>query len=162
MVKLPDEPRPVPAGMSAIEVISRLRISHVQQVQRLADDRVLDFVDVSTRSSLEYLTNQLAAQGLVQGDVDVLVDGRGDQEAGVLAVVGGEVGAAAAQGDSQRAASDDHALLRTRGLSEAGESPCVFWGWAEAAYTWPAMSRAAKASSREPDNGVPWSMAVTR
>ena len=41
-------------------------------------------------------------------DVDVLVDRRRDQEAAVLAVVGRQVGAAAAERDAQRTARDDH------------------------------------------------------
>ena len=45
MVKLPDDPRPVPAGMSAMLVISSRRSSQPDQPQRLADERVLDLLD---------------------------------------------------------------------------------------------------------------------
>ena len=41
--------------------------------------------------------------------VDVLVDRAGDQEAAVLAVVGGQVGAAAAERDPQRRSAEDDA-----------------------------------------------------
>ena len=45
VVKLPDDPSPVPAGMSAMLVISRCGVVDADQLQRLADDRVLDLVD---------------------------------------------------------------------------------------------------------------------
>ena len=41
-------------------------------------------------------------------DVDVLVDGSRDQEAAVLPVVGGQIGAAAAETDAKRATRGDH------------------------------------------------------
>jgi hypothetical protein len=55
------------------------------------------------------LDDELLLEGIVQGDVDVFVNGRGDHEAGMLAVVRRQVGAAASEGNAQRAASDDHA-----------------------------------------------------
>ena len=64
---------------------------------------------------LRVLDDQLGHEGLVDRDVDVLVDGGRDQEAAVLAVVGRQVGAAAAERDAQRAARDDH-----RGVSRVG------------------------------------------
>ena len=48
------------------------------------------------------------------GNVDVFVDGRGDEEAAVFAVVGREVGAAAAEGDAQRGTGDDHRKGRVK------------------------------------------------
>src|ERR1700733_8293055 len=44
----------------------------------------------------------------MQRNVDVLVDGCGDQKSAVLSVVGGQVGASAAERDSQRSTSADH------------------------------------------------------
>ena len=42
-----------------------------------------------------------AAESFIDADVDMLVDGRGDDESAEAAVVGRQVGAAAADGDSQ-------------------------------------------------------------
>ena len=50
VVKLPDDPSPVPAGMSAMLVISRYGAADAGQPQRLADDRVLDVVDRRRRA----------------------------------------------------------------------------------------------------------------
>ena len=55
MVKLPDEPRPVPAGMSASVVISICGVLEVHQLQRFPDDRVLDLVDGLDVLQFEYL-----------------------------------------------------------------------------------------------------------
>ena len=44
-MKLPDDPSPVPAGMSAMLLISSRRSSQLQQPQRLANQRVLDILD---------------------------------------------------------------------------------------------------------------------
>ena len=107
-MKLPDEPRPVPAGMSASVVISSCGVRRSHQPHRLADDRVLHLVDASTCSSFEYLRIMPGVHGRCDRDVDVLVDRRGDQEAAVLAVVRRQVGAAAAERDPERAARDDH------------------------------------------------------
>src|SRR5581483_371806 len=48
------------------------------------------------------------AEGLVDADEDVLVDGRGDESAAEPAVVGRQVGAPAADRDAQGRARDDH------------------------------------------------------
>ena len=57
--------------------------------------------DVGDALDLRILDDQLAHERLVHGDVDVLVDGGGDEEAAVLAVVRRQVGAAAAEADAQ-------------------------------------------------------------
>ena len=44
----------------------------------------------------------------MDADVNALVDGRRKEEAAVVAVVGRQVGAAAAEADAQGAAGDDH------------------------------------------------------
>jgi hypothetical protein len=51
---------------------------------------------------------QAGLKGLVQSDVDILVDCRGDEKPAMVPVVGGEIGAAPAQCDAQRTADDDH------------------------------------------------------
>src|SRR5215467_8420666 len=48
------------------------------------------------------------AEGTGNCDIHVLVDRGRDHEALVAAVVGGQIGAASAEGDPQRAAYDDH------------------------------------------------------
>ncbi len=47
------------------------------------------------------LQNPLGHESLVQGDVDVFVDGRGDEETRVFLVIAGEVRAAAAEGNAK-------------------------------------------------------------
>src|SRR5205823_2054103 len=47
-------------------------------------------------------------EGAGDGHVDVAVDGRGDQESAERLVIRRQVGAAAAEGDAQRTAGDDH------------------------------------------------------
>ena len=47
-------------------------------------------------------------EAAMDGDVDVLVDRRRDDEPAVLAVVRRQVGAAPSQGNPQRASGDDH------------------------------------------------------
>ena len=49
-MKLPDDPSPVPAGMSASVVISTCGVLKLEQLERLADDRMLDLVDASRRA----------------------------------------------------------------------------------------------------------------
>ena len=102
VVKLPEEPSPVPAGMSAMLVISRC--GWPSMPTSLSASRMMGCWISSGRVHhlhLRVLEDDLLGEGLVQRDVDVLVDGRRDHEAGVLAVVGRQVGPAAAQGDPQ-------------------------------------------------------------
>ena len=107
-MKLPEEPRPVPAGMSAMLVISSRRSSQLDQLQRLADQRVLDVLDPLDLLHLRILEEDPRHEPVMQQDVDVLVDRRGDEEAAVLLVVRRQVGPAAAEGDAERAAGHDH------------------------------------------------------
>jgi hypothetical protein len=67
------------------------------QLQRLTHDRVPDLVHRRHVFQLRVLDDDLLAERLVQGDVDILVDGRGDQKTGVFAVVGRQIGAAATE-----------------------------------------------------------------
>ena len=45
VVKLPDEPSPVPAGISASVVISICGVAEIELLERLAHDGMLDLVD---------------------------------------------------------------------------------------------------------------------
>ena len=82
---------------------------HRHQPEGLADDGVLDLVDGLHHFGGRILDEVFGLEGLVERDVDVLIDGGGEDEASVLAVVGGKVGAASSEGDAQRGAGDDHA-----------------------------------------------------
>ena len=95
-VNEPDEPSPVPAGMSATDAISSGLPSQWRQ-QRLAQDRVADVARVVHLLELRVLQAEALLEHRVGEHVDVLVDRPRDQEAAVRAVVGGQVGAAAAR-----------------------------------------------------------------
>ena len=83
---------------------------HVEpdQLERLAHDRMLELVDRADALELGIFHDQIVDEGLMHRDVDVLVDRRRDQEAALLAIVGRQVGAAAAERDAKRRAHDDH------------------------------------------------------
>src|SRR5882724_2160625 len=85
------------------------RAEDAGQTQRLADDRVLDLVDMRRALDLGVAQQHLLERRAVHGDVHVLRDGGGDEKATVPLVVGRKVGASAAERDAQWAASDDHA-----------------------------------------------------
>jgi hypothetical protein len=71
-------------------------------LDRRVEDRVADLLGALDLLPLEVLEPEPPREGGRQHHVDVTVDRRGHGEAAVLAVVGGEVGAAAAQWDAQR------------------------------------------------------------
>ena len=75
VVKLPDDPRPVPAGMSAMLVISS-RLAESAGVERLPDDRMLDLGDPRDPSKSRILDDDVLHERRVDRDVDVLVDRR--------------------------------------------------------------------------------------
>src|SRR5581483_9816102 len=77
--------------------------------QALAQDRVADLSDLVDLLELGVLHPVAALEDRVHQHVDVLVDRGGDEKAAVLAVVGRQVGAPAAQRDAQRRAAEDHA-----------------------------------------------------
>src|SRR5205807_2459423 len=62
------------------------RAADAGQAQRLADDRVLDLVDPLDALDLRIAQDDLFERRLHQRDVDVLVDGRGNQESPVVPV----------------------------------------------------------------------------
>ena len=85
-----------------------VRIGDAGELEGLPEDRVLDLVNRLHALELRVLEDDLLLEGPVLGQVDVLVDGRGHEEAAVLLVVRGQVGAATAKGDTQGRAGDDH------------------------------------------------------
>ena len=87
----------------------QVRRAHGDHAQGFADDGVLDLVHGLHYFGGGILDEVLRLEGLVERDVDVFIDGGGEDEAPVFAVVGGKVGATASQGNAQRAAGDDHA-----------------------------------------------------
>ena len=87
-MKLPDEPRPVPAGTSAMEVISMLLSSILEQPQHLADNRVLHLARLRDSFDLGIANDEFLNECPVDRDVDGLVDGRRYQEPTELPVVG--------------------------------------------------------------------------
>jgi len=72
----------------------RADIGHAQS---FAHDRVLHLIDGLHLFQLRILDEQFLAEGLVEGDVNVFVDGCRNDETSMLAVVRGQVGAAAAE-----------------------------------------------------------------
>ncbi len=74
---------------------------HIDQAHGLADDRMLDGIDGRDALQLGILDDQVRHERLVERDVDVLVDGGGDEKTRVFAVIAGQVGAAAAEGNAQ-------------------------------------------------------------
>ena len=83
--------------------------------QHLAQDRVADLARVVDLLELRVLEPVAALEHGVREHVDVLVDRPADEEAAVLAVVGRQVGAAAAERDAQRRAAKDHGHRATPG-----------------------------------------------
>src|SRR6266852_5007950 len=69
---------------------------------------MLNFIHAFHILKLGVLHNDPRTKGFVDGDVDVTVDRGGNYEAGMLPVIRGEIGTAAAETDSQRTSSNDH------------------------------------------------------
>src|SRR5690606_36820726 len=91
-----------------------LRRAEVELPERLADDAVLHLVDPVHVLEAGVLEEDPRRKGAHHGDVDELVYGRRDEKAAVLLVVGREVGTAAAKGQAERAACDDHGAISGR------------------------------------------------
>ncbi len=58
---------------------------------------MFDFVHAKNSFELGVFDDQFRNEGLMQGDVHILINRRGNEKAGMLAIVGGQVGAAAAE-----------------------------------------------------------------
>jgi hypothetical protein len=69
---------------------------------------MLDLIDALDVFELGVLDNDPRTKRFVDGDVDVPADRGRDYKASVLLVIGREVGAAAAEADSQRTPGYDH------------------------------------------------------
>ena len=92
----------------------QMRRPDPRRSQRFANQGMLHLVDRPDPLHVGVLDDQVLDECLVQRDIDVLVDGRGDDEPAVLAVVRGQVRPAAAQGNPQRATRDDQSLTPRR------------------------------------------------
>jgi hypothetical protein len=77
--------------------------------QRLAQDRVADLADLLDLLQFAVLHAIAALEAGVGEHVCVLVDGAGHEEAAVLAIVGGQIGAAPAERDPQWRPTEDDA-----------------------------------------------------
>jgi len=86
-VKLPDDPSPVPAGMSAMLETSSDFPSMPKQAKRLAKNGMFDLLGSRHPLHPRVLHNQIVNEGFVHGDVHVFIDRRGDQETFMLLVI---------------------------------------------------------------------------
>src|SRR5205807_150078 len=93
-------------------------IHHPQCFAKNGMPHFIDRVDVFDIGVLEPDTG---AERTVDGDVDVAIDGSGDQKAAELFVIRRQIGPTAAEADAQRTARDDH-----RARSAANHSNVCF------------------------------------
>ena len=109
-MNVPEEPSPVPAGMSAT-----LTISSDGPIgccwSAVSDDRMIDLVDLLHALEGGVLEEVVVRERPVHGDIDVPVDRGRDDEAAVPRVVRGEVGSAAADRDPERCTGYQHGLV---------------------------------------------------
>ena len=78
-----------------------VRIGDAGEFHRLADDRMLDLVDVVGAFEFGIFDDDARLKRAVLREVDVFVDGRSHEEAAELAVIRWQVGASSAEGDAQ-------------------------------------------------------------
>src|SRR4029077_13506011 len=83
-------------------------VVRADELDRGAHNRMSDVAGSLDPLKLGIFDDVTRLKGIVQGDVDIFVDCRGDEKPAMVPVVGGEVGAATAQGDAQRTANNDH------------------------------------------------------
>src|SRR5215207_549241 len=57
------------------------------QLKRFADDRMLEVIDIVDTLERRVFHDQVVDESLVNGDVNVLIDCRGNQKAGLVAIV---------------------------------------------------------------------------
>jgi hypothetical protein len=69
---------------------------------------MLDLVDALHIFELGILHDNPGTKRFVECDVDIAVNSGGDDEAGMLPVIGWEISAATAETNSQRTPGDDH------------------------------------------------------
>ena len=107
-MKLPDEPSPVPDGISAILLISSARGSTPAQLQCLADDGMSNLFGRFNPLKLRVFEDEIVVENIVHRDIDIPVDRSRDEKPFMFAIIGWEIGPAPAQADPQRAAHDNH------------------------------------------------------
>jgi hypothetical protein len=78
--------------------------------QRLPDQRVLDVLEPTYSLHLGVLNDEIFEKGLVKSDVNVFVNGGGNNKAAVLSIVRRQVGSAPAERNPQRAPRNDQLL----------------------------------------------------
>ena len=69
-----------------------VRNPYLHQAKRFAHDRMPDLPDRLHRFHFGVLDDDFLGEGLVQRNIDILIDGGGNDETGMLAIVGGQVG----------------------------------------------------------------------
>src|SRR6266404_7188391 len=83
-------------------------VVRADELDRSAHDRMSDVAGALDPLQLGIFDDVTRLKGVVQGDVDIFVDCRRDEKTAMVSVVGGEVSAATAQGDTQWTTDDDH------------------------------------------------------
>ena len=108
-MNVPDEPSPVPVGISARLHKLKCRIELVRS-KHFPDDWVVNLVDLVHPLRLGVLQKVPRCERSVQRDEDVLVYGAGDQASAEPLVVGGKIGSSTAEGDSKWSPGDDQRM----------------------------------------------------
>src|SRR5205814_9948075 len=80
----------------------------LDQLQGFANDRMLDLLDRSRFLERRVFQQEAVNESAMNIDVNILVDRRGDEKPRMLAVIGGQICAAAAQRNSKWRPGDDH------------------------------------------------------
>ena len=101
VVKLPEEPEPGAGRDIGQRRDLDLRGLAGEQSQRFAHDPVLDFVERIDVLDLGIFQIDARLERLDDADIDIFVDRRRDQESLMFTIIGGEIGAAAAEADAQ-------------------------------------------------------------
>src|SRR5262249_17436430 len=118
-----------------------------EHVEGLADDGVPDRMAAGHALDLRVTHYHLVEEGAMHGDVDGLVDGGGDEETAMLAVVRRQVGAATTERDPQRTPGNDHWRLSSRSQAEPGTAlSCRLRLLLGPRDGWPVFGRAARRS----------------
>ncbi len=81
VVKLPDEPSPVPGRDIGHARDLQIPFLHAHQLERFPDDGVLDFVDRGYFLQMGILQEKTIHKPAMNCDIDVFVDRGGDKEA---------------------------------------------------------------------------------
>jgi len=81
---------------------------HADHRKGFADDRMFQPGRVRHAFQLRILHDQIRHERVVQGDIDVFVNGRRDEKSAELFVIRRQIRAAAAERDAKRRTRDDH------------------------------------------------------